>query len=488
MKKKILVIGAGFSGLAGATILAKHGMDVELVEKHAIPGGRARKFSSNGFTFDMGPSWYWMPDIINDYFSKFDRKTDQFFNLERLDPSYRVYFEKNQHYDIPANFEKTKSLFHKIEKGSGNKLDFYVREAEVKYNVGIYELAQKPSLSFFEFMHWRLLKYLWSMHLFTNLNSYISRYFTNPHIKRILEFPSVFLGGTGKNIPAIYSLMSYVDMRLGTWYPQGGMYSLVDAMHKLAIENGVNFHFETEAKKVDISDGRVTAVETDKKVYKADCVLYSGDYWYFENNMIPNQFKMYSKKYWENRVMTPSTLIFFIGINKKLNGLLHHTLFFDSDFEQHAKEIYETPQWPTNPAIYVSVTSKTDPSVAPKGHENLMVLIPVAAGLTDTEEIRSHYLKMIINKLESTCGQNIRDHIVFERSYAHNDFFNDYYAFKGNAYGLANTLMQTAILKPKLKNSKLKNLYFCGHLTVPGPGVPTAIISGKLAAEAILKL
>ncbi len=488
MKKKAIIIGSGFSGLAAAATLAREGMEVAVLEKNNTPGGRARKFTAKGFTFDMGPSWYWMPDVMDNFFADFGKKTSDYFELKRLDPSYKVFFGKDDFVEIPSHPDQTKALFESIEAGAGEKLELFLKEAEKKYIIGINEFATKPSLSVMEFMQLRLIRHLFAMHLFRSFHSHVARFFRNPHLHRLLEFPILFLGGTGDTTPALYSLMNYGDLKLGTWYPMGGMYELVDAMFKLATELGVQFRFDTEATGIDVINRKVVAVETNKGRFEADFVIAAGDYHHIEQKLLPEKYRMYSTAYWEKRVMSPSSLIFYIGVNKKLDKFRHHTLLFDTNFDIHAGEIYKNPQWPSEPALYVSVTSKTDPSVAPDGQENLMVLIPVATGLTDTEGIRHHYFDLVMKRLESITGQSIREHVVFSKSYAHNDFINDYHAFKGNAYGLANTLMQTAFLKPKLKNNKLKNLYFSGQLTVPGPGVPPAIISGRMAAEEILKL
>lgn len=487
MKNKIVIIGSGFSGLAAAAVLARKGLEVTVLEKNTTPGGRARKFTAKGFTFDMGPSWYWMPDVMDNYFAAFGKKTSDYFELRRLDPSYKVFFGKDDFVEIPTDVSKTIALFESLESGAGKKLELFLKEAEKKYTIGINQFATKPSHSVGEFMHWHLIKHLFAMHLFRSFHSHVVRFFKNPRIHRLLEFPILFLGGTGDTTPALYSLMNYGDLKLGTWYPMGGIYELVDAMYKLAEEMGATFRFETEATGIEVNNRRVVGVQTNKGVLEADYVIAAGDYHHIEQHLLPREFRMYSESYWDKRVMSPSSLIFYLGVNKKLERLRHHTLLFDTNFDAHAADIYQHPRWPEAPALYVSATSITDPTVAPAGMENLMVLIPVATGLDDNEQMRQHYFNLVMQRLEHITGQSIREHVVYSRSYAHNDFISDYHAYKGNAYGLANTLMQTAFLKPKLKNTKLDNLYFSGQLTVPGPGVPPAIISGRMAAEEILK-
>ena len=487
MQKRIIVIGAGFSGLSAATFLAHSGFDVTVLEKHDIPGGRARSFTENNFTFDMGPSWYWMPDVFDQYFESFDKKTQDYYNLIRLDPSYSVVFGKGQYINLPASMAGVYDLFEELEAGSSHKLSKFLEQAAYKYEVGMNNLVYKPSRSITEFISLRLLYDILRMDVFKSFHQHIRSFFTNEQIIRIMEFPILLLGALPQNTPALYSLMNYADIQLGTWYPMGGMYKVVEGMVKLAREVGVKFEFQQNVTSFGFNGNQITEVNTDQKTFEADIVVGSADYHYVETQLLPPAYRSYSESYWDQRSLAPSSLLYYLGVNKKLNNLNHHNLFFDQDFTPHARDIYETPQWPDNPLFYVSVTSKTDASVAPEGCENVFILIPVAPDLKDTPDVREHYYDLVMQRLESLTGQTIRDAVIFKRSYAHNDFVNDYNAFKGNAYGLANTLMQTAVLKPSLKSKKITNLYYTGQLTVPGPGVPPSLISGKVVAGEIEK-
>ena len=485
-KKNICVVGSGFSGISSATYLANQGHNVFVLEKNSKLGGRARQFSTKGFTFDMGPSWYWMPDVFEKYFKDFDKNINEYLKLKRLDPSYRVFFE-DEVIDIPANYESLKELLESMEEGSGEKLDQFLNQAEKKYKVGIENLVYKPGLSVKEFINKETLSGVLQLDVFQNMYKHIRKFFKNEKIIKLLEFPILFLGATPKNTPALYSLMNYADIKLGTWYPEGGMHKIVEAMVNLAEEKGVKFYTNEEVKKLSYLNGEVSHVITTKKTYDADYVICSGDYHHFDQNILDEKFRNYSESYWDKRVLAPSSLLFYIGLDKKLKNVLHHCLFFDKDFEKHAEEIYSTPRWPSEPLFYASFTSKSDDTVAPKGHENMFLLMPTAPDLEDNKIIRERYFDLIISRLEKLTNQNIKDHIVYKKSYAIRDFKKDYHSFKGNAYGLANTLFQTAILKPSLRNKKLKNLFFCGQLTVPGPGVPPSLISGNVVASEVLK-
>ncbi len=488
MQKKVIVVGSGFSSLSAACFLAKYGYDVTVLEKNNDLGGRARKMEIDGFVFDMGPSWYWMPDVFEKFFASFGKKVSDYYELIRLEPSYTVVFEQNEVMKIPSNFEELKTLFERYEQGAGTKLEEFLSDAEYKYKVGITDLVYKPSLSITEFMSPKLLFDVMRLNTFKSFSKHVREYIKNPKLLELLEFPVLFLGATPENTPALYSLMNYADMKLGTWYPMGGMHKIVEGMVSVAKSLGVKFHTNQAVISMLTEDNLVTGVKTIDNVYKCDAVVAGADYHHIDSQVLSKNFSNYNENYWSKRVMAPSSVLYYLGINKRIKKLTHHTLFFDADFKLHAKEIYESTQWPTNPLFYVCTPTVTDSSVAPNGCENIFLLMPVATGLTDdTEEVREKYFKIMMDRLEEYCGEGIRDNIIVKKSYAQRNFIQDYNSFKGNAYGLANTLKQTAILKPSLKNKKINNLFYTGQLTSPGPGVPPSIISGEVVSNLILK-
>ena len=485
--KKVIVIGSGFAGLSAATTLADRGYHVTLLEKNDSPGGRARVFEAEGFKFDMGPSWYWMPDVFEAYFNRFGKKTTDYYELVRLSPGYTIVFDQNDRMTIPADMTELEAMFDSYEPGAGLRLREFLKQAAYKYEVGINNLVYKPSRSITEFTSPKLLFDVLRMEVFQSMSKHVRKFFTHPQLIKLMEFPVLFLGATPQNTPALYSLMNYADLSLGTWYPQGGMFEIVKGFVSLAEEKGVKIIYNAEVTAVDATGRRATAVQSTAGTFEADIVVAGADYHHIDQKVLKPEHRNYTPDYWKKRTMAPSSLLFYIGLNKRLEGLTHHTLFFDEEFDQHAHDIYTDPKWPTKPLFYTSLSSKTDPSVAPEGCENLVILVPLAPDLEDTEAIREKYYNLIMDRFERLIGQSIRDAVVFKRSYAHNDFKADYHAYRGNAYGLANTLLQTAILKPQLKNKKLDNFYFTGQLTVPGPGVPPTIISGQVIAEEIFK-
>ena len=486
-KENIAVIGAGFAGLSAAAYLAKQGYAVDVFEKNETIGGRARRMDVvEGYRFDMGPSWYWMPDVFEKFFNDFGYTATDFYKLTLLNPSFSVVFE-GEVLDIPANYQELKDLFESIEPNSGKKLDAFMQEAEFKYKVGMENLVYKPGLSLMEFADSNFLKGVFKLQVFTSFSTHVKKYFSNPKLIALMEFPVLFLGATPENTPALYSLMNYAGLKLGTWYPEGGFGSVIQAMKTVCVSLGVNFHLNEAVESLSVVGKDVQQLKTANGFHQFDAVIAAADYQHVESKLLPEEFRNYDAKYWDKRVLAPSSLIFYLGVTKRIDKLKHHTLFFDEDLKVHADEIYSNPQWPSKPLFYVCCPSKTDSTVAPEGHENLFILMPIAPNLQDTEALREQYFNLIMDRLEVYCQQDIISAIDYKKSYCVKDFISDYNSYKGNAYGLANTLMQTANLKPSIKNKKLNNLFYAGQLTVPGPGVPPSIISGNVSANQVHK-
>ena len=483
--KKALVIGSGFSGLSSAAFLSKNGFEVTLVEKNKTVGGRARIFHEKGYSFDMGPSWYWMPEIFENFFNEFNLKIEDLYDLKQLDPGFKIVF-KDQEINLPSSWNEICHLFDKYEENGADKLNKFMEDAQQKYSIGLDFLYNSPGVSIRELFNPQILKNINKLQLLTSYRNHIKKYFSNEYLINILEFPVLFLGTSAKHTPALYSLMAYSGIKQGTFYPIGGFNAVIKSMEKLCIDLGVNIVTGSEVKKINIKNKKVVSVSTENEEIETDYLIASADYAHVENQLLEKKYRNYSTEYWNKKNFSPSSLLFYLGVSKKLNKLDHHTLFFDEDIEQHSNDIYEKPIWPKKPLFYACCPAKTDPKVAPKDKENLFILVPIAAGLNDTEEIREEYFKIVMKRLEKFCGEKIIEHIEYKKSYCVNDFITDYNAFKGNAYGLANTLMQTANLKPKIINKQLENMYYTGQLTVPGPGVPPSIISGQLVAEQII--
>ncbi|MGC6423192.1 MAG: phytoene desaturase family protein [Flavobacteriaceae bacterium] len=482
MKRKVLVIGSGFSSLSSASYLAQMGHEVHVFEKNSALGGRARQLKKNGFTFDMGPSWYWMPDVFEKYFGDFEKKPSDYYQLHRLNPAYRVYFGKNDTIEIGDSLDKIYHVFEKEEKGSGKKLQSFISEARTNYDIAILDLVYRPGISPLELVTTTTIKKF--RYFLSNIKKQVTKKFKNPKLRQILQFPVLFLGAKPQNTPAFYNFMNFADFGLGTWHPDKGMYSVVEAMVSLAEELGVQFHTSSPVDQIIVEKDKAVAIKVNGKRIEGDYILSGADYHHTET-LLPEPNRMYSEAYWENKTFAPSSLLFYVGLDKKVQNVEHHTLFFDVDFDQHAREIYDQPRWPKEPLFYANFPSISDASMAPEGKEAMFILVPIAPGIEDTQELRERYFNIVIDRFERLTDQSIQPNILFKESFCVNDFIEDYNSYKGNAYGMANTLLQTAFMRPKLKSKKVKGLYFSGQLTVPGPGVPPALISGKLVAGLI---
>ena len=484
MPKKITILGSGFSSLAAASYLAQAGHEVHIYEKNATLGGRARQYKRDGFTFDMGPSWYWMPDVFDRFFADFGKKTSDFYNVSKLDPAYRVYFGKHDSIAIGDSLGKIKETFEAIEPGSAQKLQEFIDDAGNNYEVAIKDLVYRPGVSPLELVTPQTIKKIGSF--FSTISRDVRKVFKNPKLIQILEFPVLFLGAKPSDTPSFYSFMNYADFGIGTFHPKNGMHAVIEGMITLAESLGVQMHANSTVESIVTENNIATGITVNGKTIKADIVLSGADYHHTET-LLPKNLRQYSETYWGKKTFAPSSLLFYVGFDKKLDNVNHHTLFFDTDFDKHAVEIYDKPKWPDAPLFYANFPSISDMAMAPEGKEAGFFLIPLAPGLHDTQDLREEYFDRIINRLEELTGQSVKKNIIFKESFCVKDFVEQYNSYKGNAYGLANTLLQTAFLRPKLKSKKVANLYFTGQLTVPGPGVPPALISGKLVAGLITK-
>jgi phytoene desaturase len=483
MNKKIIIIGSGFSSLSAACYLADKGHSVSIYEKNNTLGGRARQLKKDGFTFDMGPSWYWMPDIFDSFFADFNKETSDFYQLDKLNPAYKIFFTDDV-ITIGDSMDKICEEFERIEKGSAEQLRKFIKKAQDNYNIAINKIVLRPGLSPLELVTKETLTRL--DQFFTTISQQVRKKFKNPKLISTLEFPVLFLGAKPNNTPAFYNFMNFADFGLGTWHPKGGMYEIVKAMSGLAKQLGVKMHTSHAVENILVNNGKVAGIQVNGDQIDADIVISGADYHHSES-LLAEKYRQYSERYWEKKIFAPSSLLFYIAFDKKLNNIEHHNLFFDTSFEKHAEEIYDHPAWPDEPLFYANFPSTTDASMAPKDCETGFFLIPIAPGLEDTTSLRDQYFEKILKRFEKITNQKVKNNIIFKESFCVNDFIEQYNSYKGNAYGMANTLTQTAFLRPNLRSKKVKNMYFTGQLTVPGPGVPPAIISGKLVANLIEK-
>lgn len=485
---KVLIIGAGFGGLAQALLSAKNGDEVLVIEKNEMAGGRSSVYSEGGYNFDMGPSWYLMPDVYERFFKDFGKDPKELFQLHRLDPSYRIFFDGGKTVDISSDIQKNYALFDTLEKDGSKKLKTYLDESREKYDTAILDLLYRDYAKFSDFLDLKLMKQGRKMHLFENLDAFVNKHFESEEAKKIVEYSIGFLGGSPTNTPSFYHIMSHIDFTLGVWYPAGGMRAVVQAMYEMALSMGVRFLFNEEVTSITTEGKMVKKVVTAKGEYAADAVVVNADYAHSELDLLVDKDRTYDQKYWEKKILAPSAIVMYLGVDKKVPELAHHTLFLDKDWAANFDEVFDTEKaaWPKSPSYYVNVPSITDTTAAPPGKETLFVLAPLAPGLEDSPEIRERFYQQIMDHLEKTLGTDIRSHVEVRRFFALNDFKDRYNAYKGTALGLTHTLRQTALFRPVHRSKKVKNLFYTGHYCHPGIGVPMVLISSQIV-DGLLK-
>jgi phytoene desaturase len=485
--QKVSVIGAGIGGLAAAALLAKEGYDVEVIERNRTEGGRARVWKTNGFVFDMGPSWYLMPEVFENFFAEFNKSTTDYYELLRLDPNYRIFFGAEDRVEIAAELEKNLRTFESFEQGGAAKLQQYLDEAEETYRYLMEGIMYKDLSSLWSIFNPQLMKAGRKLHILSNIDKYVRKFFASDRARKILEYPIVFLGGNPKNTPALYSIISHIDYNLGVWYPLGGLGKIAEGVRKLAEENGADIRFGVEATQIRVKNRRANRVETTQGPIDADLVVVNADYPFSEMHLLERRYQTYPAKYWEKKIIAPSAFVLYLGVDRKLDQLTHHNVFLEHDWVQHFDQIFEKPAWPDKPAYYVCCPSRFDPSVAPKGKENIFVTVPISSGIEDTPALRDAYYTKIITHMEKLLGESFRESISVQRIFSLNDFTQDYHAYKGTAVGLTHTFRQSAFFRPRHRSKKVKNLYYTGQYTHPGIGVPMALVSSQIVANLIKK-
>ncbi|MFM9903819.1 MAG: phytoene desaturase family protein [Pyrinomonadaceae bacterium] len=488
MNKKVVIIGAGIGGLGAAGLFAKKGYDVTVLEKNANLGGRANIFEHEGFKFDMGPSWYLAPDIFEHYFNLVGEKVEDHLDLKKLSPSYRIFFRNNgESLDINSNIDLDTATFEAIEAGAGDKLRAYLKQSEYQYDVATQHFMFKNYDSIFDFFNKRVMTEGQKLSVFSTMHRFVSKFFKSKKLQQVMEYTMVFLGTSPYEAPALYNLMSHMDFNQGVFYPQGGFYTLIDALANIAERNGAVLRVNSPVDRILVENGRATGVRVEGgEIIDADIVISNADMWFTETKLLDERYQTYREKYWKKRTMAPSAFIMYLGVSEKLPSLVHHNLLFSEDWRKNFDDIYKDPRLPDEPSLYVCAPSVTDPYVAPQGKENLFVLVPIASDLPITDEQKEVYADRVLALMESEMNlPDLRKKIEYTRIYTVENFAADYNAYKGSALGLAHTLRQTAIFRPKNKSKKVGNLFYVGAGTNPGIGTQICLISAELAYKRV---
>ena len=483
--ESVVVIGGGFGGLSTACYLADAGADVTLLEKNEQLGGRASRLEVDGFQFDMGPSWYLMPDVFERFFGHFGRSPDEFYELERLDPHYRVFWKDGDKVDVLPDREANREIFESYEPGAGEAFDAYLEESQRTYEIGMEHFVYEDRPRLRDYVDTDVLRYSWGLSLLGKMQGHVEDYFDHPKLQQLMQYTLVFLGGSPTNTPALYNLMSHVDYNMGVYYPDGGIGAVVDGIVELAEDLGVEFVTDAEVTGIEGRYGAFAVDTENGERYLADRVVSDADYAHTEQELLPERKRQYTEEYWESRTYAPSAFLLYLGVEGDVPNLEHHTLVLPTDWDEHFEQIFDDPEWPDDPAYYLCVPSKTDDTVAPEGHSNLFALVPIAPGLADTPEIRNRYRDLVIDDIAANTDTDLRGRVVVEETFSVDDFADRYNSYAGSALGLAHTLTQTSLLRPPHTSDAVDGLYFTGSTTTPGIGVPMCLISGGLTAEAM---
>ena len=486
MTKKAIIIGSGFGGLGAACLLAQQGWEVSLHEKNEQLGGRAGLIETDGFRFDTGPSWYLMPEVFERFFGLLGEDVHKHLNLVRLSPAYRVFYKDlGDRLDISSNLAQDMATFERFEPGSGQQLKRYLARAGSVYDVAAGQLLFKNYDRIGDAITWPLLRRLPDLHIGRSLHSYIKQHFKDPRLQKVLEYQAVFLGLSPYQAPAMFHMMSHTDFTQGVFYPMGGIYEIIRALEHLGSARGVTYHLRSPVQKILVENGRAVGVVTQGGEERADIVISNADMHFTEQRLLEPDQRDHSERFWQTRKLAPSALLLYLGVKRQYDSLAHHNLLFSTDWPRTFRQIFDNPTgFPDDPSLYVCAPSKTDPSVAPKGYENLFVLVPIASGIPYSNAQLEQFTDQILTTMEQELDlPDLRQQLACRKVFCVRDFEERFNSFQGTGLGLAQTLRQTAVFRPANHSRKVRDLYFVGAGVHPGIGMPTSLTSAELLAR-----
>lgn len=483
MKQRVAIIGAGIGGLATANLLADAGYQVDVYEKATGPGGRAGRLEKDGFSFDTGPSWYLMPSVFSHYYDLLGKNVDNELDLVRLSPAYQVFFERQPSVVITSDLTADAATFEGIETGAGESLKTYVRRAQTIYDLSLKHFLYSNFVSIGDFLKKDVISNgLTMLRLaLTPIDRYVSQFVHDKRLKQILEYQMVFLGTSPFKAPAIYSLMSALDFNEGVYYPRGGIYEIITSLVSIGKANGVNYHFNAEVTEITVSNGKATGLTLqDHDEIVADIIISDADLHFTETQLLPKEHQSYPDSYWKSKEASPSALLLYLGIEGTIPEFQHHNLLFVDDWKTNFADIYDNKKAPEKASIYICKPSETDASVAPKGQENIFVLVPLPADVAMDEETISLLRNRYIKQIETMTGVKLNDRIISETRFGPDDFKTQYYSWQSSMLGQSHKLRQSAFFRTPNTSKKLDNLYYVGANTMPGIGLPMCLIGAEL--------
>jgi phytoene desaturase len=486
--KSVAIIGAGVGGISAAIHLANYGFHVTVFEKNPNPGGRCDWIEREGHHFDTGPTLMVMQRVYEAEFASLSSHMNELLNLQQVDPTYRLVFDDGSQLALTSNMQSMHDQLESMEQGAYQGFLNYHQEGERHYQVAMEKLVNRDFRRITDLIKLSNIPLLYQLKPLVKHYASTSNYFKSPRLKAAFTFQDVYMGLSPFEAPATFSLMPYTELEHGVWYPQGGMYSIVDALMRLAHEAGVEFAFDTTVEQIIVNGNDVEGLILEHgEKFKADVVLANADLPYVYQSLLPknDQTKKLQRKHYSCSVIS-----FFWGVDKPYKMLGPHTLFLADDYRANFDAIINDLDLPANPSLYVHAPTRLDPSMAPAGEETLIAVVPVGHlsenGEQDwnalTDEARGH----VFRRLKTVGIMDLEAHLKFETSFTPLSWQKRYNLVNGSTHGLSHNLTQLAYLRPSNRHPKYHNLYFVGASTHPGTGLPTVMISGRLVAKRIM--
>jgi phytoene desaturase len=483
-----LVIGAGVGGIVAAIHLARAGMGVTVVEKNQRPGGRCDRHDRDGHTFDSGPTLLVLPLAYEAEFRALGSSIWDALELTRVDPTYQLIFDDDCRLALTSDMAAMQQQLEAIEPGSFRGLLGYLQEGERHYRLAMERLVSRDFRRAREFFTPANMALLFQLKPLARHYGHMAGFFRSPRLKAAFTFQDVYMGLSPFEAPATFSMMPYSELAHGVWYPRGGMYRVVEVLMDIALRAGVEFAFDAEVERIEVNGTKARGVVlADGRRLGVDIVLANADLPYVYKDLLPDEqagSRLDRKRY------SCSTISFFWGVDKRFDSLGPHTLFLADDYRGNFKSIIEELDLPSNPSLYVHAPARLDPTLAPPGEDTITAIVPVGhlngGDERDWAELRDRARQAVLGRLARAGITDLEAHLKFEVSYTPLSWRKRYNLMKGSTHGLCHTLSQLAYMRPRNRHPRYGNLYFAGASTHPGTGVPTAMVSGRLAARRVL--
>jgi phytoene desaturase len=484
----VIVIGAGIGGIAIAAHLARRGMHVTVVEKNARPGGRCDHFSRDGHHFDSGPTLFVMPLLYDAEFAALGSSAREMLDLQRVDPTYHLVFDDSTQLALTSDMKSMCEQLESIQPGSFQGFLRYFEEGHRHYHLAMERLVGRDFRTASQFFNLANLPLLFRLKPLVHHYNNMSTYFDEPRLKSAFTFQDVYMGLSPFEAPATFSMMPYTELAHGVWYPKGGMYRVVEALMDIARQSGVEFAFDAEVEQIEVNGASARGVVlSGGQRMQADAIVANADLPYVHKHLLPQDGlarQLDRKRY------SCSVVSFFWGVDKPYETLNPHTLFLADDYRENFRSIIRDLTIPENPSVYVHAPARLDPSMAPPGEDTIIGIVPVGHldenGEQDWRAIRDRARQAVFKRLALVGITDLEEHIKFEVNYSPLSWRKRYNLVKGSTHGLCHNLTQLGYFRPRNRHPRYHNLYFVGASTHPGTGMPTALVSARLASQRLM--